>query len=98
MTGIRPATSDGAASPKLGAAATFGAPDLTTFCNLDSLGPVVVGKRVDVGRAVLECHVVDADDSRRACGGRGRPLGTVTHTLAQRAEPVASGKGVRLVA
>jgi transposase len=62
--------------------ATFGAPDLTTFCNLDSLGLVVVGQRVDAYRAVLECHVVDADDSCRACGGRGRPLGTVSRTLA----------------
>jgi hypothetical protein len=98
MTGIRPATSDGAASPKLGAAATFGAPDLTTFCNLDSLDLVVLGQRVDVGRAVLECHVVDAYDSRRAGGGRGRPLGNVTHTLAQRAEPVASAAGARIAA
>jgi len=62
--------------------ATFGAPDLTTFCNLDSLGLVVVGQRVDVGRAVLECHVVDADDTCRACASRGRPLGTVTRRLA----------------
>ena len=61
---------------------TFGAPDLTTFCNLDSLGLVVVGQRVDARGAVLECHVVDADDSCRACGGRGRPLGTVSRRLA----------------
>ena len=61
--------------------ATFGAPDLTTFCNLDALGLVVAGQRVDVRRAVLECHVVDADDECRSCGGRGSPIGhRVSHT------------------
>ena len=60
----------------------FAAPDLTIFCSLDSLGLVVVGQHVDARRAVLECHVVEADDSCRSCGGRGRPLGTVSRTLA----------------
>jgi len=62
--------------------ATFGVPVLTIFCNLDSLGLVVVGQRVDVRRAVLECRVADADDGCRSCGGRGRPLGTASRTLA----------------
>jgi transposase len=62
--------------------ATFGAPDLMTFCNVGALGLTVTGQHVDARRAVLECHVVDADDLCRACGGRGRPLGTVSRTLA----------------
>jgi len=69
--------------------ATFGAPDLTTFCNLDKLGLTVTGQHIDARGAVLECRVVDADDSCRACGGRGRPLGTVTRRLAH--EPFGGG-------
>jgi len=33
--------------------ATFGCPDLTTFCRLDELGLVVVGQRLEPDRAVL---------------------------------------------
>jgi len=73
----------------------FAAPDLTTFCSLDSLGLVVVGQHVDARRAVLECHVVEADDSCRSCGGRGRPLGTVSRTLAH--EPFAGRPTTLLV-
>jgi transposase len=62
--------------------ATFGAPDLTTICNLVSLGLVVVGQRVDARGSVLDCYVVDADDSCRACVGRGRPLGSVSRRVA----------------
>ena len=60
----------------------FAAPDLTIFCSLDSLGLVVVGQHVDARGAVLECRVTDADDGCRSCGGRGRPLGTDSRTLA----------------
>ena len=42
--------------------ATFGCPDLTTFCRLDELGLVVVGQRLEPDRAVLACRVLDADD------------------------------------
>jgi len=62
--------------------ATFAAPDLTTFCNLDSLGLRVVGQHLDAQRATLECRVVDADDVCRWCGGRGRSLGTIPRRLA----------------
>jgi hypothetical protein len=37
--------------------ATFGCPDLTTFCRLDELGLVVVGQRLEPDRAVLACRV-----------------------------------------
>jgi len=62
--------------------ATFGAPDLTTFCNLDALGLTVTGQHVDARRAVLECRVASADDRCRSCTSRGRPLGTVSRRLA----------------
>src|SRR5660397_157425 len=68
--------------------ATFAAPDLTTFCNLDELGLRVVGQHVDAQRATLECRVVDADDVCRWCGGRGRSLGTIARRLAH--EPFSS--------
>ena len=61
---------------------TFGAPDLSTFCNLDVLGLTVTGQHVDARRATLECRVVDPDDQCRRCGGRGRPLGTIVRRLA----------------
>ena len=62
--------------------ATFRAPDLTTFCNLDALGLTVTGQHVDARRATLECRVVDPDDQCHRCGGRGRPLGTIVRRLA----------------
>jgi hypothetical protein len=36
--------------------ATFGCPDLTTFCRPDELGLVVVGQRLEPDRAVLACR------------------------------------------
>jgi len=62
--------------------ATFGAPDLTTFCNLDRLGLTVTGQHVDAHRATLECRVADADDGCRGCGDQGRSLGTILRRLA----------------
>jgi len=62
--------------------ATFGAPDLTTFCNLGALGLTVTGQHVDARRAVLECRVASADDRCRSCASRGRSLGTVSRRLA----------------
>ena len=35
--------------------ATFGCPDLTTFCRLDELGLEVTGRRLEPDRAVLAC-------------------------------------------
>ncbi|WP_062381546.1 ISL3 family transposase [Demequina pelophila] len=62
--------------------ATFGAPDLTTFCNLDALGLTVTGQRIDTHRAVLECRVAMIDDVCHECGDRGRSLGTQSRYLA----------------
>ena len=66
--------------------ATFGCPDLTTFCRLDELGLVVVGQRLEPDRAVLACRVLEADDGTEGwcerCGRAGRPRDTVTRELA----------------
>jgi len=62
--------------------ATFAAPGLTTFCNLDRLGLTVTGQHVDAHRATLECRVADADDCCRGCGDQRRSLGTIPRRLA----------------
>ncbi|WP_278237481.1 ISL3 family transposase [Isoptericola sp. AK164] len=64
--------------------ATFDPPDLTPFARLDELGLVVVGQRLEPGRAVLECRVVARDDDAfcRGCGAEGTPRGTVIRWLA----------------
>ena len=52
--------------------ATFDRPDLTTFCRLDELGLEAVGQRLEPGRAVLICRVVESDRyprSRRSTEG-----------------------------
>jgi transposase len=62
--------------------ATFGCPDLTTFAGVDELGLEVVGQRLEPGRAVLACRVVEADQWCRRCGCTGAPRDTVTRRLA----------------
>ena len=66
--------------------ATFGCPDLATFCRLDELGLVMVGQRLEPDRAVLACRVLEADDGTegwcRRCGCAGRLRDTVTRELA----------------
>jgi len=62
--------------------ATFTTPDLTTFCRLDELGLEVTGQRLEAGRAVLACRVVDPDGWCRRCGCEGVPRDTVTRRLA----------------
>ncbi len=49
--------------------ATFACPDVTTFCRLDGLGVEVTGQRLELGRAVLACRVVDADPGDRGVAG-----------------------------
>ena len=61
---------------------TFARPDLTTFVRLDELGLVVTGQKVEPGRAVLACTVVELDDWCRRCGCHGSPRDTVTRRLA----------------
>jgi transposase len=62
--------------------ATFGGPDLTTFCRLDELGLEVTGQRLGPDRAVLACRVVEPDQWCRRCGCEGTPRDTVTRQLA----------------
>jgi hypothetical protein len=62
--------------------ATFACLDLTTFCRLDELGLMVVGQRLEVGRAVLACRVVEPDLRCRRCGAEGVPRYSVVRRLA----------------
>ncbi len=62
--------------------ATFAAPDLTTFCRLEGLGLEVTGQRLEPGRAVLACRVVDDDRWCRRCGCEGVVHDVVTRRLA----------------
>ena len=62
--------------------ATFAVPDLTTFCRVDELGLVVVGQRLEAGRAVLACRVVEPDAWCHRCGCEGAPRDTVVRRLA----------------
>ena len=62
--------------------ATFACPDLSTFCRLDELGLQATGQRLEPGRAVLACRVVDEDAWCRRCGCRGAPRDSVVRRLA----------------
>jgi len=65
--------------------ATFAGPDVTAFCRLDGLGLAVTGQRLEPGRAVLACRVVDADPGDRwcrRCGCEGTVRDTVVRELA----------------
>jgi transposase len=64
------------------AVAGFACPDLTTFVRLDGLGLAVTGQRLDPGRAVLACRVVEPDDWCHRCGCQGKLRDTVTRRLA----------------
>jgi transposase len=68
--------------PDATAVAGFACPDLTTFARLDELGLHVTGQRLEPGRAVLACRVVEPDDWCRRCGCQGTPRDTVTRQLA----------------
>ncbi|MCT1605717.1 ISL3 family transposase [Agromyces sp. NPDC056379] len=62
--------------------ATFTTPDLTTFCRLDELGLLATGQRLEPGRAVLTCRVVEDDRWCHRCGCEGTPRGSVVRRLA----------------
>jgi len=62
--------------------ATYGCPDLTTFCRLNELGLQVVGQQLEPGRAVLACRVSETDPWCRQCGCQGSPRDSVTRALA----------------
>ena len=63
-----------------------GRADLTAFCRLDELGLEVTGQRLEPGRAVLACRVVEpaGSDERccRRCGCEGAPRDSVVRRLA----------------
>lgn len=62
--------------------AGFACADLTAFCRLDELGLQVTGQRLESGRAVLACRVVEPDRWCRRCGCEGVPRDTVIRRLA----------------
>jgi len=63
-----------------------GRADLTAFCRLDELGLEVTGQRLEPGRAVLACRVVESagSDERwcRRCGCEGAPRDSVVRQSA----------------
>jgi transposase len=61
---------------------TFTTPDLTTFCDLDELGLVVVGQHRSPDRTTLECRVAESDPWCRRCGAEGAPRDTRVRRLA----------------
>jgi hypothetical protein len=59
--------------------------DLGPFCRLDELGLQVVGQRLEPGRAVLACRVIETDEFARwcrRCGCEAAPRDSVTRRLA----------------
>ncbi len=62
--------------------ATFATPDLTTFTGVDELGLEVTGQRLEPGRAVLACRVLEPDDWCHRCGEQGVSRDTVRRRLA----------------
>src|SRR5260370_2452119 len=61
--------------------ATFVRPDLGSFCRLDELGLQVVGQRLELGRAVVACPIVETDEFARwgrRCRGEAAPADSVT--------------------
>jgi transposase len=62
--------------------AGFACPDLTTFCRLDELGLEAVGQRLEPGRAVLACRVIEPDQWCRRCSCEGLPRDSVSRRLA----------------
>ena len=62
--------------------ATFACPDLTTYCGVEELGLEVVVQRLERGRAVLACRVVESDQWGRRCGCQGSPRDMVVRRLA----------------
>lgn len=62
--------------------AGFEDPDLTTFARLGELGLEAVGQRLEPGRAVIACRVVEPGQWCRRCGCEGIARDTVTRELA----------------
>ena len=62
--------------------ATFTAPDLDTFCQLDRLGLTSTKQSIGADRSILECRVLDPDNWCHQCGQQGVSRGTVVRRLA----------------
>ena len=62
--------------------AGFACADLTLFCRLDELGLEVTGQRLEPGRAVLACRVVEPDRWCHRCGCQGAARDSVQRQLA----------------
>lgn len=62
--------------------ATFTAPDLDTFCQLDRLGLTATKQSIGADRSILECRVLDPDNWCHQCGQQGVSRGTVVRRLA----------------
>ena len=61
---------------------TFSAPDVTTFCGLDTLGLEVTGQQVASSLVTLECQIVEPDNWCHRCGCEGIHYDTVSRALA----------------
>lgn len=55
--------------------------NLTTFTNLDQLGPTTIGQRLIAAKAEILCEVSSPDPWCRTCGEPGVPRDTATRRL-----------------
>ena len=62
--------------------ATFAAPDLDTFSQVNRQGLTVTGQLIEPHRSVLECRVLEPDNWCHGCGQQGVSRGTVVRRLA----------------
>ena len=77
--------------------ATFVRPDLGSFCRLDELGLQVVGQRLEPGRAVLACRVVETDEfARIGCSKVSADVTQGELHVSRRSEAINAGWGACL--
>lgn len=75
--------------------ATFVRPELGSFCRLDELGLQVVGQRIEPGRAVMACRIVETDEFARgvaaadALAAGARAAGVAPNDVADREPPLS---------
>jgi transposase len=62
--------------------ATFSAPDLDSFCQLDKMGLGAIGQRVEEDHSVIKAVTRQPDRWWRACGAEGAARDTQGHRLA----------------
>lgn len=61
---------------------TFSSPDLSSFCQLDSLGLIATGQHLTARNAVIECRFTKPPEPCPSCGAYGTSRGTVIRRLA----------------